>query len=873
MLKIIGFELPEPGDQNKVKFLILNALVITMMHELHRILYTHKRIMVRGNMRLSVYLVIDVILLIFALFNLSAIYQRAKAPFTVERQNDHLTVKSILYPEACQSIKKGDRILLWNQAEVHSANGMEFLSDLSTPGERITIQYVQEGIQKSEEIKLVRYYESPRFAIIMAIVAIVVWSLALFVACNRLDGPAAYSLHWALIGLAISSLLTQGHISSDSIYSIASRIGFLFLYISTAGLFLFFSMVYPREKFGSTRLKLAIIFLLICCCSGITAYRFLLALQSPATIESFLRTYDLYHLVIVLCGGGMIVSVIDSYMRAQSIEDRARLQWILWGMVVGQVPFLSLIVVPQIVISKDLVPEEYTAIFFLTTIFSFAISFVKYRFLDIQVMINRSIVYTVLSLLIGLIYALLVVIGISLIGGELQVTSHILILSISIILAWLMNPLRLRLQRVVDETLFPAREHYGKVLSQLSDQIHKALSTDDLAIRFVEHCVHAIPLGSIAFYTEENGRMSYKYSQGVSKSTEIEPISEIPRQFVSQRPLALSSAINNPEGDIDLTQTDWLQQIGFALCIPMISESGNLQGLITANPQSMKDRFRWEEIELLTTITSQASKFLDRLQLQKNIMLEQEERKKVEELNQLKSYFVSSVSHELRTPLTSIRMFAETLQHGKIRSDKIKREYYNIINRESERLSRLIDNVLDFSQIERGVKDYHFTAIDIKQVVRKAVVTMKYQFEKSRVKFSFWIPKNIPKIMADMDALEEVIINLLSNAIKYSGSRKEVKLHVHQRNKELLISVEDKGIGIPPQDCEKIFERFYRSQGANQVKGMGLGLTLAKYVVEAHGGKIEVRSKIGKGSTFTIRLPLIQKSTGGSNETNTHHRR
>jgi signal transduction histidine kinase len=339
----------------------------------------------------------------------------------------------------------------------------------------------------------------------------------------------------------------------------------------------------------------------------------------------------------------------------------------------------------------------------------------------------------------------------------------------------------------------------------------------------------------------------------------------------SQHLIALSSAINNPEGDINLSETDWLEQIGFALCIPMISESGNLQGLITTNPRSIKDRFTWEEVELLMAITSQASKILDRLRLQKKIMFEQEERKKVEELNLLKSYFVSSVSHELRTPLTSIRMFAETLQHGTIQSEKTKREYYTIINRESERLSRLIDNVLDFSRIERGVKEYHFVITDIKQVVRKAVLTMKYQFEKYKVKCLVRIPKHIPKFLADMDALEEVIINLLSNAMKYSGSKKEVKLDVRQKHNELFISVQDKGIGIPPQDCDKIFERFYRSQGAYQVKGMGLGLTLVKHVVEAHGGRIEVRSRVGKGSTFTIRLPLTQKSTGGGNETSTHH--
>jgi signal transduction histidine kinase len=827
--------------------------------------------MVRPKFYFVVYLVLDIILLLFSLYNLSSVFERAKAPFLVNNKDNRLFIERIVYPELCPALKEKDIILLWNQYEVKSADAVEFLSDLSTPGGKITIQYLREGIQRSEEIRLVRYYESPRFILIMAIVAIVFWCLAIFVARNRLDGPPAYSLHWALIGLALSSLLTQGHISSDSIYSVSSRIAFLFFYITSAGLFLFFSMVYPREKFGSTRTKLAVIFLPIFCCIGITIHRFLIALRSPAAIEPFLRAYDVYHFIIILCGAGMILSVIDSYRRAQTKEDRARLQWILWGIVVGQIPFLSLIVIPQIVISRDLVPEEFAEIFFLATVFSFAISFVKYRFLDIQVMINRSIVYAILSLFIGLMYALIVVLGISMVGGESQIINQLVMLGIAVIIAWLLNPLRLRLQRVVDEALFPARVHYGKTLSKVSDHIHKSLSIEELAKSIVEDCIPAVPLGSMAFFIEEDGRLLCKYFHGVVPCNEINVPDDIFTQFVSRRPIALSSVINNPEGNVDLTRSEWLNQINYSLCIPMIGESGNLHGIITANLLSIKDRFRWEEIELLTAIAYQASKILDRLQLQKKIVLEQEERKRVEELNLLKSYFVSSVSHELRTPLTSIRMFAETLLDGKIKSEKTKQEYYKIIDRESERLTRLIDNVLDFSRIERGVKEYHFAKTDIRQVLQKAVIAMKYPFEKAKVKYSVRIPKKVPLISADKDALEEVIINLLSNAMKYSGRKKEIKLTVQQNLRELLISVEDKGIGIPLQDRQKIFDRFYRTGEARHVRGMGLGLTLAKHIVEAHGGKIEVKSRIGKGSTFIIRLPFMQTSAGNRNEKNTHN--
>jgi signal transduction histidine kinase len=814
--------------------------------------------MVQPKFHFVVYVLLDVLLLALALFNLPAVFERANVPFVVTNKNDHLVIEHIIHPELCSALRVNDRILLWNQHDVKSIDAVEFFSDVSSIGENVTLRFERGAVKSETEITLVPFYESPRFAIIMTLVGIIVWCMAVFVAFNRLDGPAAYSLHWALIALSLTLLLTQGKISTENIFSIISRLGLLISYLMTAGLFFFFTSIYPHNKFGSIRLKAVVIFLPIMVCIAATAYYFLGGLYSFVTVESYLRSYDFYHSMIIVFGAGGIISVLDSYRRAQSMEDRSRLQWILWGVVVGQVPFLLFIVMPQMLFSKDLIPEEYATVCMLATPFSFAVSFVKYRLLDVEVMINRSIVYSLLTLFIGLMYALLVLLGTSLIGGEIAFTKYLFVSIVTFMLAWILNPFRLRLQRIVDETLFPARVHYNQTIARVTDRLRKTISISELVQCIVQSSLETIPLSVISFYLIEDGALTCQYSHGNVKNVHgMIPIS-LRERMISGHPIVLSSTMRNAKGEVDVSHTAWLKSIGFALCVPLISESRSLYGMIAASPKSEHEQFTGDEIELLKTIGAEASGVLDRLLLQKKVILEHEERQKVEELSRLKSYFVSSVSHELRTPLTSIRMFAETLRQGKIKSKKKQNEYLNIIDQESKRLSRLIDNVLDFSQIERGVKEYHFASTDIQEVVLTAAATMKNQFDELGIKLHTNMSKSLPKIAADGDALEEAVINLLSNALKYSGSRNEVTLKAQHTGKNITIQVSDKGVGMAKDELSRIFDPFYRVRDTQsvQIKGVGLGLSLVKHIVESHNGSIEVQSKLGKGSQFTIHLPI-----------------
>ena len=247
-----------------------------------------------------------------------------------------------------------------------------------------------------------------------------------------------------------------------------------------------------------------------------------------------------------------------------------------------------------------------------------------------------------------------------------------------------------------------------------------------------------------------------------------------------------------------------------------------------------------------------------RLNLQEKIILEQEERKRIEELNRLKSYFVSSVSHELRTPLTSIKMFAETLRLLKTREIRKRKEYLEIIEGETERLSRLIGNVLDFAKIERGVKEYQFSDTNIVEAVQKAVRAMKYQFSIEGAAFSAKLPATPVRLKADADAIEEVVLNLLSNALKYSVGKKKIALKLFRRDGKAVLNVSDNGIGISPEDVTRVFEPFFRARDSRSphAGGTGLGLALVKHIVDSHQGIISVKSQVGKGSVFTVEFPL-----------------
>jgi signal transduction histidine kinase len=227
-------------------------------------------------------------------------------------------------------------------------------------------------------------------------------------------------------------------------------------------------------------------------------------------------------------------------------------------------------------------------------------------------------------------------------------------------------------------------------------------------------------------------------------------------------------------------------------------------------------------------------------------------------LAELKSNFVASVSHDLKTPLALIQLFAETLELGRVRTPERALEYYRIINGESKKLTRLIENILDFSRMEAGLRPYRMEPADLSESVNKVLSRMATQFEQGHFTISTSVESNLPRILADEGAAEQAIENLLANAMKYSGDAKNIEVAARRLNGHIVISVTDHGIGISRREQSRIFRKFYRvtQELGGGPQGTGLGLAIVDHTMRGHGGFVHVDSEPDKGSTFSLHFPI-----------------
>ncbi len=233
---------------------------------------------------------------------------------------------------------------------------------------------------------------------------------------------------------------------------------------------------------------------------------------------------------------------------------------------------------------------------------------------------------------------------------------------------------------------------------------------------------------------------------------------------------------------------------------------------------------------------------------------------KEKEISAMKSDFVSSVSHELRTPLSSIKAYVEMLVDGEAEDEQTRTEFYNIIQSEANRLSRLIDNILNISRIESGIQKVQREHISLPSVIREVVEVMQPQARAKRIELTVADSPLYYEVYADKDMVYQAMLNLVGNALKYTpeGGRVSIDTVMDEHGRTVEVNVHDTGVGIPADALPHLFEKFYRvADHKNIAKGTGLGLNLVKHIVETvHHGRLTVRSEVGAGSTFTMSLPV-----------------
>lgn len=228
-------------------------------------------------------------------------------------------------------------------------------------------------------------------------------------------------------------------------------------------------------------------------------------------------------------------------------------------------------------------------------------------------------------------------------------------------------------------------------------------------------------------------------------------------------------------------------------------------------------------------------------------------------LAQQKTDFVSNVSHELKTPLTSIRMFSDLLVEGRVTDESKVRGYLGIISAEAARLTRLVNNVLDFARLERGERKFDLRPLDLGALAAETASSLRPHLESAGLRLELRLPETQLEVSGDRDAVSQVVLNLLSNAEKYAAAGGLVEMEAMREGQQVVLRVLDRGPGVPPGLGEKIFEKFFRADDAlnSGIQGTGLGLTLARQIARAHGGELAYSPREGGGSCFTLTIPAM----------------
>ena len=232
------------------------------------------------------------------------------------------------------------------------------------------------------------------------------------------------------------------------------------------------------------------------------------------------------------------------------------------------------------------------------------------------------------------------------------------------------------------------------------------------------------------------------------------------------------------------------------------------------------------------------------------------------ELAKIKTNLVANVSHEIRTPIALIRLYAETLQMGRLENEEKKNKYYKTMLAESIHLTQLVNNMLDFSKIESNKKEYRKSPNDIGKLVHQVLEMYHHNFEQKGFSVELAIADTPALVIIDVEAITQAFVNLLDNAMKYSNAEKHITIELVQNKRNIALSVTDQGIGIPESEQKKIFQKFYRVGDSlvHNTKGSGLGLSLVEHIMKVHNGEVTVQSIVGKGSSFSLIFPIINNS-------------
>jgi len=569
--------------------------------------------------------------------------------------------------------------------------------------------------------------------------------------------------------------------------------------------------------------------------------------------------------------GYLYTTTTDATLKRQA-------QWIMWGL--GCVVVVSGADIVLTMLQRQTYELHYLML--LSTIclpVSFAFAILRYRLLDIDLVVNRSMVYGLLTACLAALYLLLISLLSTALGIATGSSAYPLIVFLSaLVIGILVNPMRARIQAIIDRAFFRQQVDYQRALIQWSEELSKSIRFADLARLLLQQLPRQLLL---------QGAWCLVLNQ---EETCLEPLpvladpadagqSDRRGADSSEAQEALSLPVNSPLAT-HLTQTGqtllldgeqadpilstW-RESGVQLVLPLVS-GGRLVGVYLLGARLSGDLYRRQELDLVRTVANQAATAIANARLYEEVhAFSQELERKVQERTRELRDFISAVYHELNIPLTSIRGYLNLLVDGRAGPlDDRQQRFLQTAYTNTMRLMRLVGDLSDVSKLETGRLTIHPEPFPLPRAVEETLNSLTELIERKGLQIQVALSPDTGLVRADPQRTVQILTNLIGNACRYTPAGGRITIASSRKDGAAEITISDTGIGISHEEIDRIFERFYRSENplVREQPGTGLGLAIAKSLVELHGGRLWVKSKVGEGSTFGFTLPLA--TAGGT---------
>ncbi len=748
---------------------------------------------------------------------------------------------------------RGREILRIDGVGIDATKDFDFALSGKRIGDEAEFALRSAGATETVRTRFVAYYSQASFPIIFFLIGVLGFFIGASVLLLKPDDPRARLFFWAAFCFSASLIISGDYYCVRGRgASIVPGVLFNFTYPMVAALLLAFSLTFSRRP---VRRNAIILYLPAAILGALLNVTFV-----GSVLRSSLALFRLQQKIFVIFRWAFLAYVIAaattlvvSLKRAEGKSERARIQWLLYGFVVGLAPFALLYQLPLALGGRPLLSEELTSVFFLAVPAAFAISIVRHRLMDIEVVINRSVVYAFLTILTVSIY----LVSAEFLQGALSRAGpgagRLAAVAAAVLSAAMFHPLRKRVQDLVDKAFFRQRHDYQKAVLAFAEAAQMTADPESLAGLFITRASAAVPLdrAGVAVFRKAKDSKKLIFSRGFD--TEASPAGlEVEPGWILARKNALAAREQTGRVREGIPASS-----RFEVAVPLPFSSTSLEGFIALGRKRSEERYREDDLDLFMTLAADLALNLERMELKDQVVFERASREKADELNRLKTEFISSVSHELRNPITSIQGLSEILESGAIADERKREGLLRLLASECGRLSRFLHNVLDFGKIEQGARTYRPQRTSLRALIEDVARLSGCGAGREGSVIRTVFPEGPVFLDIDADAVKQALMNLVDNAIKYSPGQKEVDIELVDAGDSIEVRVRDGGMGITAEEQGRIFDPFYRSPraAAEHAGGVGLGLGIVRHIMEGHGGTVRLESVPGRGSVFGLVFP------------------